>query len=286
VVILAGLVLAWILAGTLARPVRRLEDTAVRLGQGDLEARAKPEGPREVKTLAESFNRMAGALSANMAAQRDFVANASHQLRTPLTGLRLRLEAIQHEGGPGGDEARKAQRELDRLAELIDDLLQLARAASVESQGEPVDLAECARGAFDRWIGPAEEAGKRLNLSVVDGATVWANPDDLGHVLDNLVENAIRYTPEGTEITIQASERNGIARLAVADDGPGIPLQDRERVFDRFYRGTGGRRAGPGSGLGLAIVSELARRWGGDVRLSDDQGTRIEATFPRSLTRS
>jgi signal transduction histidine kinase len=105
-------------------------------------------------------------------------------------------------------------------------------------------------------------------------------------VLDNLVENAIRYTPEGTEITIQASERNGIARLAVADDGPGIPLQDRERVFDRFYRGTGGRRAGPGSGLGLAIVSELARRWGGDVRLSDDQGTRIEATFPRSLTRS
>ena len=282
-VVAIGLALAWFLAGSLARPVRRLERVAVRLGQGDLEARAVPEGPKELSTLARSFNQMAGAFSANLAAQRDFVANASHQLRSPLTGIRLRLEAIEQEGGFGAEQARKAQSEVDRLAELVEDLLQLARASSVETTGSPVDLVRAAGSAVDRWTGPAEDAGHALRLVAGPPAIAWTHPDDLDHVLDNLVENAVRYCPAGAEIVVEAGQRDGLPTLRVADDGPGIPPEERDRVFQRFYRGSTGRRAGAGSGLGLAIVAELVRRWGGEVRLGDGDGTWIEATFPASL---
>jgi signal transduction histidine kinase len=129
-VIAAGLALAWFLAGTVARPVSRLVAAANRLGQGDLDARAPGGGPRELDALAGAFNRMAGTLAANVAAQRDFVANASHQLRTPLTGLKLRLEAIRGAGGEAGEQAKKADLEVDRLAALVDDLLDLARGSS------------------------------------------------------------------------------------------------------------------------------------------------------------
>jgi signal transduction histidine kinase len=285
-VVVVGVGLAWVLAGSLARPVSELEEVAVRLGEGDLDARARPEGPREVRTLARSFNRMAAALSANLSAQRDFVANASHQLRTPLTGLRLRLEALEARGGPVAEEARKMRGELDRLAGLVEDLLELARASSAESTGSHVDLAAVAREAVDRWAAPAAEAGKTIRLLAAPVPPVWANPGDLGHVLDNLIENAIRYTPAGTEIVVEAGDGEGGPYLSVADDGPGIPPEDRDRVFDRFYRGRAGRRAGPGTGLGLPIVAELVRRWDGEVRLADAGGTRVEARFPRRIARS
>jgi signal transduction histidine kinase len=280
-VVMVGLGLAWLLAGALARPVRRLQDVAVRFGKGELDVRAAPEGPREVATLAGAFNQMAGALAANQAAQRDFVANASHQLRTPLTGLRLRLEAIEADGGSAGEQARKAEGEVDRLAELVDDLLQLARASSVESRGGPVDLAQTARHAVERWTDPARDAGHSVRLGVLEGATVWADDGDLAHVLDNLIENAIRYSPAGTRIVVETANRDGGTALRVEDDGPGIPPEDRDRIFERFYRGSNGRLAGPGTGLGLAIVAELVRRWGGRVRLADGRGTCVEATFKR-----
>ena len=161
-VVAAGLVLAWILAGTIARPVEKLRAAAGRLGRGDLDARVEPEGPREIDELGRSFNRMAGELSSNLAAQRDFVANASHQLRTPLTGIKLRLEAIQAEGGAAAEQAAKAEAELDRLSGLVDDLLALARAAADQAPGESVDLGEAVRAAGRRWAQPAAEAGHEL----------------------------------------------------------------------------------------------------------------------------
>ncbi|MBA3552492.1 MAG: HAMP domain-containing protein [Actinobacteria bacterium] len=283
-VILAGLALAWILAGSLAKPVRALERVALRVAAGDLEARAQPAGPKEVATLARSFNQMAASLSANLTAQQDFFANASHQLRTPLTGLRLRLEAIQDEGGFAAQQAQKAELELDRLSKLIEDLLELARASSVKDSGSTVELTDLAREAVDRWSATAQAAGKRMRLELDGASTVWASPADLGHVVDNLVENAIRYCPDGTEITVEAGSQDGVPRLVVSDDGPGIPLEDRERIFERFYRGSVGRRTAAGTGLGLAIVQELVERWGGSVRLSNRSGTCVEATFPKPPT--
>jgi signal transduction histidine kinase len=285
IVILAGLALAWFLATTLARPVLRLEEAAARLGTGDLDTRAEPEGPKEFAALGGSFNRMADALGANIAAQRDFVANASHQLRTPLTGIKLRLEAIEQEGGFAAEQARKASGEVDRLSELVDDLLSLARASSAETAGARIDLADAAARAVDRWSGPAEREGKRVELIATGPVDVWANEEDLARVLDNLVENAIRYCGEGALIRVEALASRS-PTLAVEDDGPGIPTADRARLFERFFRGATGKMSGPGTGLGLAVAAELIRRWGGDIRLAERStgGARFEARFPKPPT--
>ena len=276
----AGLVLAWILAGSLARPVEKLRAAAGRLGRGDLDARVEPEGPREIDELGRSFNRMAGELSANLASQRDFVANASHQLRTPLTGIKLRLEAIRAEGGTAAEQAAKAEAELDRLSALVDDLLGLARAAADRTPGESVELGEAVRAAGRRWADPAAEAGHELSVKDGAGGAVWAAPADVAHILDNLLENAIRYSPRGAQIRVELDQDGDRPGFVVADTGPGIPPEERAHVFERFYRGTEGRGAGPGTGLGLAIVAELADRWDGRVELLDGPGTRVRATFP------
>ena len=284
VVILGGVVVAWLLARPLGRQLRRLSEVSSRLGQGELDARAPEEGPTELQQLARSFNRMAGDLTGSIEAQREFVANASHQLRTPLTGMRLRLEAIKAEDGPAGLQAEKAEVELDRLTALVDDLLALARASSVDSPAGSVDLAALAEEAVSRWRESATASGKRLELFAHAPSAVWANREDLAHVLDNLIDNALRYAPPETEVRVETEVHHGSVRLAVSDTGPGIPVDERARVFDRFYRGATGRRAGPGTGLGLAIVAELVRRWGGEVELVDGPGTRIEAVFPALVT--
>src|SRR5207248_8870190 len=112
-------------------------------------------------------------------------------------------------------------------------------------------------------------------------AEVWAEPADVDHVLDNLIENAIRYTPDGTIVRIEVGAAGPRAVLAVSDDGPGIPPEDRTRIFERFYRGSTGRRSGPGTGLGLAIVDELVRRWGGEGRLAEGPRPRLEGRSPK-----
>jgi signal transduction histidine kinase len=280
-VIAAALVLAWVLAGTLARPLARLRETAGRLGSGDLDARASTEGPKELSAVATSFNRMADALGSNLRAQRDFVANASHQLRTPLTGLKLRLEAIRAEGGAAAENAAEAEAELDRLEALVGDLLELARASTQSATGTSVDLGDVASAAVERWSAPAVEAGQTIGIGNRDPARIYADPGDLAHVVDNLIENALRYSPPGTRITVEADGSGGRAALVVADNGPGIPAEERTRVFERFYRGSNGRRSAPGTGLGLAIVAELAERWGGEAGLLDGPGTRVVVTFAR-----
>ena len=286
VVILAGVAVAWLLVRPLGRQVRALSEASARLGRGELDTRAAEEGPAELQSLARSFNRMATDLTGSIEAQREFVANASHQLRTPLTGIRLRLEAIAAEGGPAGKQAEKAEAELDRLTALVDDLLALARATSVDSPAGSVDLAALATEAGDRWRESATTSGKRLAVSAHGHPAVWASREDLAHVLDNLIDNALRYAPPGAEIRVEAALRDGSASLSVADTGPGIAPEDRDNVFDRFYRGASGRRAGPGTGLGLAIVAELVRRWGGEVELGEGPGTRVLAVFPGPPTKT
>ena len=281
-VIAAALVLAWALASTLARPLERLRATATRLGSGDLDARASTEGPKELSAVASSFNRMADTLAGNLRAQRDFIANASHQLRTPLTGLKLRLESIRAAGGAAAESAANAEAELDRLEALVGDLLELARASTFSGTATTVDLAEVASSAVDRWSAPAAEGRRRIELRSRDRAPVFADAGDLADVVDNLIENALRYSPPGTHVMIETAASDGRASVLVADDGPGIPAEERTRVFERFYRGSTGRRSGPGTGLGLAIVAELVGRWGGEVRLLEGPGTRIAATFERA----
>jgi two-component system, OmpR family, sensor kinase len=278
-VVAAGLVLAWLLSAALSRQVRRLSDAATRLGRGELGARAPENGPEELAALARSFNSMADSLGGSLESQREFVANASHQLRTPLTGMRLRLEAIRAEGGLAGEEAAKAEADLERLSAIVDDLLTLAGASSRSVTAETVDLEQVARAAAVRWREAAEATGGRVEVEARGRPLAWADPEDLAHALDNLVDNAIRYSPAGAEVRIEAARRDGAAVLLVSDTGPGIPPEERARVFERFYRGSTGRSAGRGTGLGLAIVAAVVERWGGEVRVLDGPGTRIEASF-------
>jgi signal transduction histidine kinase len=281
VVVGSGLVLAWLLARPLVRQIDRLADASSRLGAGERGVRAPEEGPAELAGLARSFNDMAESVTGNLESQREFVANASHQLRTPLTGIRLRLEAIAQAGGPAAAQAEKAEVELDRLSTLVDDLLALARASEPQPSGAAVDVSELAVEAAGRWSERAAEAEARIEVETSVGGSVWADRDDLRHVLDNLLDNALRYTPPGTRVRVDTALRDGCVVLAVADSGPGIASEDRSRVFERFYRGSNGRRAGFGSGLGLAIAAELARRWGGSVTLVQAPGTRIEVSLPQ-----
>jgi two-component system, OmpR family, sensor kinase len=284
-VVLGGMALAWALASSLARPLRNLGSTARRLGTGDLNARADVTGPRDVAEVAHAMNAMAADVAAGVESQKDFVANASHQLRTPLTGLRIRLEGIAAEGGSAARSAAAALQEVDRLGDLVDDLLLLARSATTDSPAVRVDLAACVHDAVQRWRPRAGEREQLMRASAAAPVEIWADPDDVSGVLDNLIENSIAYCPEGALIEIGVASMNGEGQLVVNDNGPGIPTEDAGRIFERFYRGRTGRTSGPGTGLGLAIVREVAERWGGRAEIdSTSNGTRIvvrwRATVP------
>lgn len=283
--LVAGVVIAFGLAESLARPMQKLVSAARQLGQGDLKVRTGDlAGPREIKELAGSFDEMADRLERTVQAQREFVANASHQLRTPLTGMKLRLEqAIAY---APDDQSRKglqaADREVDRMAEIVDRLLLMARKIE---EGEPTvtDLGRSARAAVERWEDRGERAGSTVQAAG-PSAPALANPGDVDQMLDVLLDNAISYAHG--HIEVETGSEDGRMFVAVRDHGPGIPIDERERVTDRFYRGKGA--SGEGSGLGLAIARELAETWGGSLSIEEpsDGGTRIVMRFRPSSSQS
>ncbi len=277
-VLAIGLSAGGVIAAQVARPLRRLEGVARRVAQGDLGARARVDGSREQQSLARSFNEMTDRIARLLAAQREFVADASHQLRTPLTGLRLRLEEAQETqpDAAAGAELDAAIAEVDRLARTVDELLLLSRSGERKLAGAPVDLADLAASAVHRWRRSAEDREILLeHRRAGDSTSVWAARPDLERALDTLIENAVCYSPSGTTVTIAS----GLGAIEVRDRGPGIADEEREIVFERFHRGRAGRAGPPGSGLGLAIARELTREWGGEVRLGHRDGGGTIATI-------
>lgn len=273
--LVAGLILAFGLAGSLSRPLTKLAGAARRLGSGDLGARTELEGgASEIEELARAFDEMADRLERTVRAQREFVANASHQLRTPLTGMKLRLESAIAEAED--DDVKKrlqaAEREVDRLSEIVARLL--VTAAAVE-EGRPtrVDLDDAIERAVARWEERATRASAKL-AATGDAGRAEGNPSDVDQILDNLLDNAISYAPG--DVTIEAGRRDTSAFVAVEDRGPGIRQEDVARVTERFYRG--GDAPGGGSGLGLAIARDLAEKWGGSISVTSEvgRGTRVE----------
>jgi len=261
VVLGLGLAVGWVVAGQIARPVRRLDAAARRVGAGDLAARAPVEGSAEQQSLARAFNEMTARLEALLASQREFVADASHQLRTPLTGLRLRIEEAHAAARESGvrEELDAALGELDRMSQMIGELLELSRAGEAEAHGERLSLSEVAERS-------AARSGARVQARDEGGGQAWISRADADRILDALVENALNYSSEAVEV---AAVPGGIE---VRDRGPGIAPGEEEAVFERFHRGSAGRRGAAGTGLGLAIARELARRWGGEVTLRPRTG--------------
>jgi signal transduction histidine kinase len=269
------------LARQITKPLEGVERAAARLGEGDLTSRAPvPDGPPEIQELAESFNRTAARLEELVSSQQAFVADASHQLRTPLAALRLRLENLEGDlagaEGPAPDEVTGALDEVARLSRLVDGLLELARAERAPAGTEPVEVAPVVAGRVDAWSALAGERDVALEQRIEPELEVRSAPGRLDQVLDNLLANAIEASPPGTSVSVHASYRGGRVELAVADAGPGMTEQQRARAFDRFWRPTGADRDG-GSGLGLAIVRQLVAADGGEVELAESAAGGLEA---------
>jgi signal transduction histidine kinase len=278
VVLALGMIAGALIAQQIARPIRRLDDTAQRVAGGDLDASVPIEGSKEQRSLARSFNEMTGRLKRLLRVQQDFVADASHQLRTPLTGLRLRLEGLSDRFGKERDvkaEVDAAMREIDRLSAIVDELLILSRAGERELPGEAVDLRSAARRAAERWRAAAAERGIEIAVDASREASAWCARSDLDRSIDVLVENALLYSPRGSTVTIAAAPE----RIEVCDEGAGLAPGEEEVVFERFSRGSAGQQGPSGTGLGLPIARELSRQWGGDVTLANRERGGLRAVI-------
>ena len=271
VILVLGAVAGALIARQTSRPIGRLEEAARRVEAGDLTATAPVEGSTEQRSLARSFNRMTERLGRLLRGQQEFVGDASHQLRTPLTGVRLQLEELREETpeGPRRDEIDAGIREVDRLSEIVDELLILSRAGERESPGEEFDVAQAADRARVRWEKTADDAGVELTRgSAGEAGTCWCAPADFDRAIDVLIENAIRYSPPGSQVRIVTEP----GRIEVLDDGPGLQAGEEEKIFERFRRGSASSGI-RGTGLGLPIARELAGEWGGSVRVENrDEG--------------
>jgi signal transduction histidine kinase len=271
-----GLV-AYRVIGAALRPVEALRSAAERVsGSGHDERLPEPASRDEVRALAVTLNSMLDRLAAARERERSFVANVAHELRSPLTSLRLQVDVATRHGASGEDRAVLGA-ELHRLSALVEDLLVLARLDAGEALPPPDPPAEPADVLPTLLSGEAPV----VLLGHVDDGALPVSRLELERVVGNLVDNARRHARARVELSFRRSPAGDV--LAVADDGDGIPSADRERVFGRFVRLDGARdRDSGGTGLGLAIVRELVRRRGGDIRLDESErgGLLVEILFP------
>ncbi len=272
----------WVIARSVTRPVRRLEQAAHRFARGDLTPlEPGEEGPSELRELSVTMATMAERLAAMLDEQRAFVADASHQLRTPLTALRLRLENLQARmAGADADELEAAIEETSRLATLVSDLLQLARADEAQPSVQ-IDLAQIALQRTDTWSALAELSGVALRVEGAESPVLaMAVPGAVEQILDNTLDNALNVSPTGSTIVIRVSHNDDRCMLSISDQGPGLSDEDKDRATRRFWRKSANV---PGTGLGLAIAMSLARASRGSLTLADtpEGGLQVVLTLPR-----
>ncbi len=239
-----------------------------------------PKGPAELTVLAESFNATAARLEQLVGAQRAFVADASHQLRTPLAAMRLRLENLEADvHGAAAEDLEGALTEVSRLSRLVDGLLVLVRAEQAPSSPAAVPLDEVLDGRCDAWDAFAAEKHVHIDTSVAGAPVACATPGRLEQVVDNLLNNALEVAPAGSAVRVAARERGDWVELRVSDEGPGMSAEERAHAFERFWQSGESRRDGRPNGhfgLGLSIVRELVRGDGGDVALEPSASGGLE----------
>jgi signal transduction histidine kinase len=291
-----GARISMLLADRTAHDVEQLELGLETFAEGNLSHRILPAGPRELRDLAVSANVMAGELERMRnerddadRARRNLIASVSHDLRTPLTSLRLLVEAIGDGVVEGpvetADALRRAKQHVTTLSTLVDDLFELARleAGDISWTLSQVGVAELIDETVEAFRPQAEQKGLMLIEDVArDVSPVRGNPEKLQRVLYNLVQNAVRHTPQDGTVTLRAEPADGFVRIEVADDGEGIPPDQAEQVFDRFFRGGDGARNGAGAGLGLSISRAIVEAHGGKIWVEpgNGRGSRVVFTVP------
>jgi signal transduction histidine kinase len=292
--ILSGLALL-MLTGIALGPLRRVTATAEEIAAGDLHRRTNVRSRDEVGRLGSAFDQMIGRLEEAFSRvteseqrMRRFLADASHELRTPLTALRGTSQVLLRQSREGGPELATAVRgiheEALRLSQLVDDLLTLTRLDAHESlHPEEISLAAFMDDFVDRYAEAWPSRRIDFDRATFDGARVWVDPEALRRMLLNVVDNAAKHSSAPSPILVTADAGQEAVAIRVRDHGPGLSAEDREHVFDRFYRGSESRsRRTGGSGLGLSIVQALAQRSAGSVTLETDpgRGTTVAITLP------
>ncbi|MDR7568969.1 MAG: HAMP domain-containing sensor histidine kinase, partial [Armatimonadota bacterium] len=281
VAVLAGV---W-LAHRLTRPLLDLRQAVGRVAAGDLRQHVRP-GPGEIGELAQAFNAMATRLEANERLRREFLAAVAHELRTPLSIVQANLESfLDGVAEPTPERIAALHTQCALLSRLISDLrdLSLAEAGQLHLQRTPTDLgalcASCVEG-LQPW---AEERGVRVELEALPGLVAEVDPDRMRQVVQNLLHNAVRFTPPGGVVRFRVSRAARGVRIELEDEGPGIPPEDLPYVFEPFYRADRSRsRETGGSGLGLAVVRRLVESHGGEVRAENrvPRGARFVVELP------
>ncbi|TDC08244.1 HAMP domain-containing protein [Nonomuraea longispora] len=278
--LIALMAVAWPVSAWVLRPVRELDAASSRISQGDLTIRADAEaGPAELRRLAESFNTMMDAVENAVQRQRAFVSDASHQLRNPLTSLRLAVESLEpHLGADGGGRQvyGVAVDELKAMQRMLNALQASARMESIRT-ASPVDLDAVLATRVERWRALTETAGQTLTVDVPPGLRLLEPSGGLGSILDELISNALRLSDARVvEVTARIDPANagdgsaagGAVTIIVRDDGQGIDPSERTQALRRFWRSPRHQNV-PGTGLGLAICADLVGAAGGELRLED-----------------
>ncbi len=259
---------------TYVNNIRRLQDAARKVADGNFETTIPVASVGPLRPLARTFNEMQRRLAELDSARKQFIANASHELRTPIFSLGGFVELLEEED-PNPEEraefVRTMRQQIERLTKLTADLLDLSQldAGAIVMRGRNIDLGDLAREVTREFGARAELRGSRLELRTPDRpAIAFGDPDRVRQIIRILLDNALTHTPEGTKVTVTTySAKNRRAELTVSDEGSGIPQRVQNRIFERFYTAD---KAG-GSGLGLAIASELAQRMGGRITISSSR---------------
>ncbi|MFE0455115.1 ATP-binding protein [Streptomyces sp. NPDC058914] len=271
------------LTGWVLKPVRVLDATTHDIATGRLKSRvAVASGPPELRRLARSFNEMADNVEDVLEQQRAFVADASHQLRNPLAALLLRIELLAYELPEGNEEIASVQNEGKRLAQVLDDLLDLALAEHTEADLRITDIGALTAERVAAWAPTAEAKGVRL-VGDCPPTTAWADPVGLSSALDAVIDNAVKFTPEGESVEVTVASDGEASTIVVADHGPGLTDEELARVGDRFWR-SGRHQNIKGSGLGLSISRTLLAAGGGSLSYDhhEPKGLRVTVSVPRS----
>ncbi|THC44403.1 HAMP domain-containing sensor histidine kinase [Streptomyces sp. A1499] len=271
------------LTGWVLRPVRVLDATTHDIATGRLKSRvAATGGPPELRRLAHSFNEMADHVQDVLEQQRAFVADASHQLRNPLSALLLRIELLALELPEGNEEIASVRTEGKRLAQVLDDLLDLALAEHAAPDLRLTDVGALTAERVASWRPLADERGVRLK-GECPATTAWADPVALSSALDAVIDNALKFTPEGGSVQVTVESSNGTTTVVVGDEGPGLTEDELARVGDRFWRSNRHQNV-KGSGLGLSISRALLAAGGGtiDYERNEPHGLKVTVGLPRS----
>ena len=284
-----AIVVALVFARTVSKPLDKLRVTTDILASGDLTATALEEGPGETRQLARSFNAMARRLGGLMDRQRSFAGDASHQLRTPLTALRLRLEQAGELITSAPEQAQihidEALNETDRLTQLTEQLLRLARAEGAVLEKEIIDVSEIVRDRAQEWQYLADEHEVEIIVQGPDSLMINTNQLAVREIIDNYMDNALEVAPPKSQINLTVLTLVDSVEIMVSDSGRGMSLQQRERAFDRFWRADADSNRRTGSGLGLAIVAQLAQASGLRVELRESPTGGVDAVvgIPKSV---